>query len=164
MKEITLNIDGKEIKATVSEEEIEKLTKKEWPQEGDEYWYVGDVYVRTNHWKNFPFDTKQLEIGNCYRTKEEALDAVRAQKLIADVARRRKELNGDWKPVDEDEDFDGYCIVYYEGSYITFNSAYLNVTGAPFGIYKDIKCAETIIEEFKDDLLWYFTEYIVSVN
>lgn len=29
MKEITLNIDGKEIKATVCEEELEKLTTQE---------------------------------------------------------------------------------------------------------------------------------------
>ena len=156
MKEITINIDGKEIKAMVSKEELEKLTRKEekeWPQEGEPYWWVsGAGMPRPYNFYNDSSDRLLMSIGNFYRSEQEALDAIRAQKLIAAVARRRKELNGDWKPVD------------YEGDYISFNSAYLNVTGTPFGIYKDSECVRTIIEEFKDDLLWFFTEYVVSVN
>ena len=138
---------------------------KEWPQIGDRYYWT-TIYgsLQDKIFEGNPDEKTLISNGNVYRTKQGALDAVRAQKLIAAVARRRKELNGDWVPVDENKDFDGYCIVYYEGDYITFNSAYLNVTGATFGIYKDRECVRTIIEEFQDELKWYFTEYIVSVN
>ena len=57
MKEITLNIDGKEIKATVSDEELKKLMQEpEWPQKGCEYcdttqnrYLTDDVYMATTN-------------------------------------------------------------------------------------------------------------------
>jgi hypothetical protein len=36
--------------------------------------------------------------------------------------------------------------------------------GKLFGYYETKKSAQTIIDEFEDDLIWYFTEYIPEVN
>ena len=167
MKEITLNIDGKEIKATISKKEIEELINRKWPQEGDNFWWVSDESQVMYSFDFDPYDFRHkacMLMGNIYRTRQEGEYALRAQKLIAAIAKRRKELNGDWNPVDADKYFDGYCIIYSEDEYIDSESAYLNVTGSPFGIYKYSEHARTIIEEFKDDLLWFFTEYTVAVN
>lgn len=164
MKEITLNIDGKEIKATVSEEEIEKLTKKEWPQRGDKYWYLYDFGIKpfSGTYADDNADRARREVGNMYRTKQEALDAIRAQKLIAAIAKRRKELNGDWV-LDWNGPERAYFI-YFCRSGLTHNW-YMDANYAsPFGYFKSIEIAHTIIEEFRDELTWYFTEYTVSVN
>ena len=158
MKEIILNIDGKEIKATVSEEELEKLTKKEekeWPQRGDKYWYLYEHGIKD-------VDRARREVGNMYRTKQEAENAIRAQKLIAAIAKRRKELNGDWKPNWEDS-WAKQQIVFWEGE-ISVDTVYSSIIASPFGVYKTVTSAVTIIDEFEDELTWYFTEYTVSVN
>jgi len=36
--------------------------------------------------------------------------------------------------------------------------------GKLFGYYETQKSAQIIIDEFEDDLVWYFTEYIPEVN
>ena len=154
MKEITLNIDGKEIKATVSEEEIEKLTRKEekeWPQLGDTYWWVsGAGMPRPYNFVNDSSDRLLMSIGNFYRSEQEAKNAIRARKLIAAVARRRKELNGDWKPDWEDNE-GKQQIVLWEGE-ISIDTAYSSIIASPFGVYKTKTSAQTIIDEFRDEL------------
>ena len=165
MKEITLNIDGKEIKATISEKEIEKLTEKEWPQEGDNFWWVSDESQVMHSFDFDPYDFRHkacMLMGNIYRTQQEAENALRARKLITAIAKRRKELNGDWVP-DWEDNGAKQQIVFWEGE-ISIDTAYSSIIASPFGVYKTKTSAQTIIDEFRDELEWYFTEYTVSVN
>lgn len=164
MKEITIKHDGKEIKAQVSEEELKKLMQEpEWPQMADKYWFVSDWFgPEWVYMVNDSVNKNRIALGNFYRTKEEAENALRAQKLIAAVAKRRKELNGDWKLDWENAD-DKYFICFYNGNLHPF--IYISSDhGSPFGTFKNIESAQTIIAEFQDELTWYFTEYQPSIN
>ena len=164
MKEITISVDGQEIKAQISEEELKKLMQEpEWPQVGDTYWWIvvtGEISPMA--YAAYEVDKEIQLLGNMYRTKQGALDAIRARKLITAVARRRKELNGDWKPEWEDNEAKQQ-IVFWEGE-ISIDAAYSSIIASPFGVYKTKTSAAIIIEEFRDELEWYFTEYTVSVN
>jgi len=150
--------------------ELEKLkTKPEWPQFGDKYFYckfLGEVYETT--WNDREFDQKSFELGNFYRTREEAENKVRATRLEATIARRRKELNGDWVS-DWGDTQNKYHIIYMgcwepesEALRVGYTGNYLFT--AAFGFYKSRDDVRTIIEEFEEELLWYFAEYIPSIN
>lgn len=166
MKNITINIDGKEIKAQVSEEDIKKLTQEpEWPQDGDEYWYISTLTgpkASEGMWEDHSFYHGLLEVGNCYRTEQEAKDALRAQKLIAAVAKRRKELNGEWKP--NWSRGDKKYFIEYRKEYLYVNHFLSICSVSPFGYFKSSCRAVAIIDEYEDELLWYFTEYLPSIN
>lgn len=167
MKEITLNIDGKEIKVILSEKEIKKLVKKErkeWPQNTDEYWWIdvfGDV-VSTRFCAPSLRDQVKILLGNTYRTEQEAINALRAQKLIAAITKRRKELNGNWKLNWEDPKTK-WAILHLDGN-LNPDVVLIHNRVSPFGIYKNFRSAYTIIKEFRDELCWYFYEYIVEMN
>ena len=167
MKEITIKYDGQEIKAQISDEELEKLMQEpEWPQLMDKYWCVDYLCGMINifYWDGDLFDRRQQSIGNVYRTQKAAEGAFRAQKLIAAVAKRRKELNGDWK---QDWFADSGCEKYY----IRYRNNELSPVGTSqecrdsiFGAFKSVRAVQTIIDEFEDELTWYFAEYLPSIN
>ncbi len=54
---------------------FEKIKEPEiWkPKNGEEYWYVNDLYgALTDFWDDTDSDQFRYEIGNCFKTKEEA--------------------------------------------------------------------------------------------
>ena len=68
--------------------ELEELAKEEqeFPQDGDEYWYMsttGNVY--DENWEGFDFEEDALEIGNVFKTKEQAEFAVEKLKVEAEL-------------------------------------------------------------------------------
>ena len=60
-----------------------------WPKDGDEYYLIGSC----GEINSYPFssknsvDTMRLVIGNCYKTKEEAEQAVEKMKVMAELKR-----------------------------------------------------------------------------
>lgn len=42
------------------------------PAKGDEYWYYSDNHIGTYTWGDWDADEMRLEMGNCFKTKEEA--------------------------------------------------------------------------------------------
>lgn len=166
MKEITLNIGGKEIKATVSEKELEKLTKKEWPQVGDQCWSIAHDEIHSAYAENYAYQKNIFvlslqKVGNMYRSKEQAQEAIRAQVLITAIAKRRKELNGDWIPNDE---LEPKRIITFSENELSASLIFENITASPFGVYRTIVDTNTIITEFRDELVWYFQDYTMSIN
>ena len=175
MKTITINIDGKEIEATISEQDAAELTiseqdakeltaEKPWPQVGDRYWSVAsDVGLNYQTYEEDYVDQQLAEMGNMFCTKEEAKAEVRARKLIVAVNKRRKELNGDWVPVFSELSQFKYMITFRHGiqKFEVATVATTN-TATPFGYFKNKDDLKTVIGEFKDDLTWYFTEYANS--
>lgn len=145
-----------------TEKELEKLEEKPFPQEGDKYWLIepdGDVWL--NNWEDATCEQKWLEQGNAVKTELEAKKIARARALIQAIKVRRRELNGDYKS-DFEKDNSKYAIHYCAGLGI---NEYVNLNiASPFGYYETNKSAQTIIDEFEDDLVWYFTEYIPEVN
>lgn len=54
---------------------MDKLDSKDWPQQGDEYWYVvSDGSIEGTTCRDHPGDHGRLALGNVFRTKEEAED------------------------------------------------------------------------------------------
>lgn len=152
-------------------EELESLKKEEqeWPQLGDDCFYsnsLGEISETT--WGGCDFEQKSFELGNFYRTREEAENKVRAARLEATIARRRKELNGDWVP-DWGDTQNKYHIFYlgdwkFKGKALRVDYTGYYVFTTAFGFYKSRDDARTIVEEFEEELLWYFEQYLPSVN
>ena len=77
MSTITINMEN------LSQEEQEQLLKlvekgqkpveREWPQEGDDYYFLtSDDCIEEESWYGDEFDCFRYDIGNCFRTEEEA--------------------------------------------------------------------------------------------
>lgn len=163
MKEVLIIVDGKDHVLKMTEKQIEELMDKvEFPKNGDVFWYedsMGGVYG--NEWIGCVADYSRLGIGNVYRTKQEAADAVRAKQLVANIARRRKQLNRDWKP-DFDDGESKYCISF--GEYLHADYTFLIDVANVFGHFCTEDATSKVIEEYEDELEWYFTKYLASVN
>lgn len=158
-----LTIDGKEFNVELSEEQIQDLTKK---KTGYERVKKGDFYYtersngtsELNREDKVGADDMLYECANYYSDRTIAENNARADKLYKQLRRfavehRKKEI--DWNDAQEKK----YNIYYnyYNNSFLIDNC--LKYRG--FGIiYFDSKeSAQLAIDTFKDELLWYFTEY-----
>ena len=68
--------------------ELEELVKKEqeFPQDGDGYWYIDDYgYILNEKWDGLDFEEFRLEIGNVFKTKEQAEFAIEKLKVEAEL-------------------------------------------------------------------------------
>lgn len=133
------------------------------PIEDEKYTYIagGDLRFYTSCYPDL-FDDYQTKenssIGNYFKSEDDAAMVFKAMKIEQAIRIRRIELNDGWEPEFE--------IVSEANALISFNEnrVYSDVTWTYnfypiFGYYKSKEVAEQIIDEFKDDLEWYFTEY-----
>ena len=68
--------------------ELEELAKEEqeFPEYGDDYWFLlSGGTIDDNFYTNSHVDNKRLEIGNMFRTKEQAEFAVEKLKVEAEL-------------------------------------------------------------------------------
>lgn len=64
--------------------ELEK--QQEFPRDGDTYWYVGmRGNIFTSEWEGFPSEEHMLEVGNIFKTEDEAYFAVEKLKVDAEL-------------------------------------------------------------------------------
>lgn len=165
MKAVLKLEDGREIAVDVSEEtlkEIEKPVKKtgyERMKKSERYYlmnncgFVDSMLEAVNEYDDAVFDN-----GNYYSDRTVAENNARADTLMRKLRRfavEHREYELDWN----NTNIPKYPIYYsIESHDIIVGSISLS---KGFGqIYFDTKeTAEAAIEEFKDELLWYFTEY-----
>ena len=161
-----LLINGKELEVEISEEELKKLEAKQKKKTGYErvgedntFWYddgtgtVGsDCDLITDSEINRMYDA-----ANYYSDFDVAMNNARADKLMRQLRRfavehREKELNWD------DNRHKYYIMFNHDDNQICVDNW---VTFHDFGgIYFDSEeITEAAIETFRDELLWYFTEY-----
>ena len=161
-----LIIEGKEIEIEISEEECKKLQSEEEKKTGyervsesDIYFYANSRgYVETCTEDYYSVDNEYYESANYYSDKPVAENNARADKLMRQLRRFAVEHREHGVNLN-DINTEKYYICYdYEdnelGATYTFCA---RVFGA---IYFDSK--ETVnaaIDEFHDELIWYFTEY-----
>lgn len=159
-----LMINGKKYKLIPFEAELEK---KPFPQVGDTYWCVdsGGLIVKAVFGEH-EISYGRKSIGNMYQTEQQAKNALRAKKLIKAVNDRRKELNGDWvadwgkgKRIKYCIEMDGLNRIV--SGWSSFKYAY---KAYPFGAFKDKDNCFQIIQKFKSELSWFFTEYLPEVT
>ena len=161
-----LIIEGKEIEVEISEEEYKKLQPSEEKKTGYERVPESDVYfyaypsgcVETACEDCYNIDDECYESANYYSDKTVAENNARADKLMRQLRRfsvehRECELN--FNNINTEKYY-----MYYDyddnelGTTFTFVARLFGV------IYFDSKeTAQAAIDEFRDELIWYFTEY-----
>ena len=163
-----LIIEDKEIEVEISEEEYKKLQPSEEKKTGyervlsysDKPYYciegVGNILALTD--TEHETDNLLYESANYYSDKTVAENNARADKLMRQLRRFAVEHRG--CGVDfNDTDTKRYYIYYdYGNDELGANLVYRSRN---FGaIYFDSEeTAEAAIDEFHDELIWYFTEY-----
>lgn len=83
---MNLQEELKALKERIAELEERVKDEQEFPQDGDKYWYIGDEGdILNESWDGLDFEEYRLEIGNVFRTKEQAEFAVEKLKVEAEL-------------------------------------------------------------------------------
>ena len=95
-----LNIDADIVEAENTLEEQSK--EKEWPQDRDVYYYVASMgSVESLQWTDCPVDRQMAQIGNCFKTKEEAKFEVERLKVLAEMKKFAEPEDRKWDSCNE---------------------------------------------------------------
>lgn len=141
-------------------EELKKaivdMEEKAWKPEKNEKYYCIDGIKIEDYYNDSPFDKEIINYGNYFKTEKQAERALFEQNLRLKLRKFAEDNNDkiDWN----DDDSWKYCIVY-EYNYNKI-ATYTRYRIADFSqIYFSSKeIADMAIEQFKDDLIRYFTE------
>lgn len=92
-----LNIDADIIEA----ENIKKQPKeeqKEWPQDGDDYYFIdSDGEITIDHFfSGYSFSEDRLAIGNCFKTKEDAKFELERINVITEMKKFAESEDREW--------------------------------------------------------------------
>ena len=156
--------NGKPIELELTEEQVEILKQAEkkktgWERakERESYWVCDGDTVFDNEEENLSCDDEVFDCANYFSNKTLAQNIARAQTLKRKLWRRSAELcdKVDWRNPETDK----YCI-YYNYTRDSLYSSIAWATRGLGGIYFDSEeHAEQAIEEFRDELIWYFTKF-----
>lgn len=161
-----LIIEGKEIEIEISEEEYKKLQPSEEKKTGyervpdlDIYFYAhsgGYVGTASEHYCNI--DNEYYELANYYSDKTVAENNIRADKLVRQLRRFAVEHRGHGVNFSDINTAKFYIYYDYRGYKLESASTF---SSEVFGtIHFDSKeTTQAAINEFYDELIWYFTEY-----
>lgn len=164
MKNAKLIIDGKEIEVQINEEVLKKLTATDKTTgyervcDGSTYYTDSCGIVKTFEERSEHYDEKVYKSGSYYSDPDVAFNNIRADNLMRQLRRiavENRKSNIDWT----DKRQNKYYLDYdYRNQKICIDFV---MTVRDFGqIYFDTReTAKLAIKKFKDELLWYFTEY-----
>ena len=161
-----LIIENKEIEIEISEEEYKKLQPSEEKKTGYERVPESDVYfytypsgcVETTCETCYDIDDECYESANYYSDKTVAENNTRADKLMRQLRRfavEHRERGVNLNDINTEK----YYICYdYEGNELGTTFTFV---ARVFGViyFDSEETAQAAIDEFRDELIWYFTEY-----
>ena len=161
-----LIIEGKEIEVEISKEEYEKIQSEEEKKTGYERVPESDVYfyacpsgcVETACEDCYDVDDEYYESANYYSDKTVAENNARADKLMRQLRRFSVEHREHGVNLN-DINTEKYYICYdYEGNELGTTFTFV---ARVFGViyFDSEETAQAAIDEFRDELIWYFTEY-----
>ena len=161
-----LIIEGKEIEVEISEEEYKKLQSPEEKKTGYERVPESDVYfyahpsgcVETTCEACYDIDDECYESANYYSDKTVAENNTRADKLMRQL--RRFSVEHRERGVNLNDTNTEKYYIYYDYVSNKFGVAftfYARVFGVMY--FDSEETANAAINEFHDELIWYFTEY-----
>ena len=161
-----LIIEGKEIEIEISEEEYKKLQPPEEKKTGYERVPESDVYfytypsgcVETTCETCYDIDDECYESANYYSDKTVAENNTRADKLMRQLRRFAVEHREHGVNLN-DINTEKYYICYdYEGNELGTTFTFV---ARVFGViyFDSEETTQAAIDEFHDELIWYFTEY-----
>ena len=157
-----LLIEGKEIEVEISEEEYKKIqlseTGYERVPESDIYFYAhSGGYVGTASEDYCNIDNEYYELANYYSDKTVAENNARADRLMRQLRRfavQHRENEIDWNDIETIK----FCIAYDPvTSMLRIGRNSILQTCTTY--FDSEETARAAIDEFHDELLWYFTEY-----
>ena len=161
-----LIIEDKEIEVEISEEEYKKLQPSEEKKTGyervpeyDDYFHEsgkGDVEFEIEDC--YDIDNEYYESANYYSSETVAENNARADKLMRQLRRfsvEHRERGVNLNDINTKQ----YCIYYDYGNNIL--AAAFTLCAKTFGTirFDSEETAQAAIDEFRDELIWYFTEY-----
>ena len=161
-----LIIENKEIEIEISEEEYKKLQPSEEKKTGYErvaeydnfYYESSGATVGYGLEEYAELDDEYYDIANYYSSETVAENNARADKLMRQLRRFSVEHRGhgvDFNDINTEK----YYICYdYEGNELGTTFTFV---ARVFGViyFDSEETAQAAIDEFRDELIWYFTEY-----
>ena len=161
-----LIIKGKEIEIEISEEEYKKLQPPKEKKTGyervpadNEFYYESSKATVEAGFDNYDaIDDEYYDVANYYSSETVAENNARADKLMRQLRRFAVEHN-ECGVNFNDTNAKKYYICYdYENNELNVSFVFRS---RKFGvIYFDLgETANAAIDEFRDELIWYFTEY-----
>lgn len=161
LDELKLQIEQMQKKIEELEnKEKEQIVDKWWmPKDDEEYWYIDceNSCIITNNNTDFRIDRSMIDSLNYYKTKEQA-----ERKAFEQLLHRKLEKFAYENNEEEIEWNDNYptekCYIYYDFDYKELNVGHASETKDYGQIYfTSEKIADMAIEEFREDLIRYFT-------
>ena len=161
-----LIIEDKEIEIEISEEEYKKLQPSEEKKTGYERVSESDIYfyansrgcVETACEDYYDVDNEYYESANYYSDKTVAENNARADKLMRQLRRfsvEHRECGVNLNDTNTEKYYIYYDYVSNKfGVAFTF---YARVFGVMY--FDSEETANAAIDAFRDELIWYFTEY-----
>lgn len=147
-----------ELKEILDAEEKEKKTGYE-RVEGAKYYTVSSGLEVNSYDDIYEFDEEKYNIANYFNDKSLAENIVRAERLKYQL-RRYAALNGG---IPSQADWKNSHVAKYEliGESDNFIHATKNFESRAIGAvyFKDVNACEKAMAIFKDELIWYFTEF-----
>ena len=151
-------IEGKEIDLELTEKQKAVVKRALRPQTGweranQEYFFILDNNKEQSYEGHSRCNDDDYNNANYFNNKELIKNIIRAQTLQRKLWRRSAELckKGNWS---------SWCCIYYdyeEHKFSTYSGDYIRDFGQ---VYFDTEeHAKQVLEEFRDELTWYFTEF-----
>ena len=119
-----------------------------WPKDGDMYWIIGSCgEIDYKHFSSNSSDIARIDIGNYYKTKEEARQVVEKMKVMAELKRladkswKEAGVEIDWSDENTSKYFVRYNMVY-DAVFIDWNSVIKNIND--FYFHSEQKAKEAI--------------------
>ena len=161
-----LIIENKEIEIEISEEEYKKLQPSEEKKTGYERVPKSSVYfytypsgcVETTCEACYDIDDECYESANYYSDKTVAENNARADKLMRQL--RRFSVEHREREVDFNSTKTEKHYIYYDCTHNELETVF-TFYAKTFGtiLFDSEETAQAAIDEFHDELIWYFTEY-----
>ena len=140
-----------------------KKDQQTGPAIGQRYWLARIGFPGLYEYTADDLDSDMIKFRNIYPEERFAEAELRANKLIIGVNKRRREMN-------EGKEFGDrkYYIVCASNSRLrawdTSISSCVRGYAYPFGLFKDPVDCETCIREFKDELKWFYEDYLLLME
>ena len=158
-----LIIEDKEIEVEISEEEYKKLQPSETGYErvsksGDYFHESGKGDVESEIEDCYNIDNEYYESANYYSDKTVAENNARADKLMRQLRRFAVEHRKDGVDFNSTKTEKHY--IYYDCTHNELETVF-TFYAKTFGtiLFDSEETAQAAIDEFHDELIWYFTEY-----
>lgn len=160
---LTGTYNGKPIELELTEEQVESLRPKrkntgwERVEEGESYWACNEKSIIVVGEENLHYDDDLFSHANYFSDRTLAQDIIRVQTLQRKLWRRSAELceKVDWRNPETKK----YRIIYdYEDDELCIDFCFF-VRGLEEIYFDTREHAEQVMDEFNDELIWYFTKF-----